>query len=190
MEGLAPRSVTPDRWSRVKTVLEGAFDLAPEARPAFLADACGEDAELRREVESLLVSEEVIGDFIETPIFQIQTTEAEPLAEGQVLGAYRILKEIGRGGMGSVYLAERADDEFRKTVALKVIRRGMDTDEIVRRFRSERQILANLDHPNIARLLDGGTTKDGRPYFVMEHVEGRPIDEHCVREGLSIPARL
>lgn len=189
-EGLAPRSVTPERWSRVKTVLEGAFDLAPEGRHAFLADACGEDVDLRREVESLLASEEVIGDFIETPIFQFQATEAEPLAEGEVLGAYRILKEIGRGGMGSVYLAERADDEFRKTVALKVIRRGMDTDEIVRRFRSERQILANLDHPNIARLLDGGTTKDGRPYFVMEYVEGRPIDEHCDLEALSIPERL
>lgn len=182
--------MTPGRWSQVKTVLEGVFDLAPEARPAFLAEVCGEDGDLLREVESLLASEDVIGDFIETPIFQIQPTEAEPLAEGQVFGAYRILREIGRGGMGSVYLAERADDEFRKTVALKVIRRGMDTDEIVRRFRSERQILANLDHPNIARLLDGGTTKDGRPYFVMEYVEGRPIDEHCDREALSIPARL
>jgi serine/threonine-protein kinase len=103
-------------------------------------------------------------------------------------GPYRIEREIGRGGMGAVYLATRADDEYRKRVAVKVIKRGMDTDEIVERFRRERQTLANLDHPNIARLLDGGTTDDGLPYFVMEYVEGRPLDEYC--RTLSLAGRL
>jgi serine/threonine-protein kinase len=182
--------VTPERWNEVKKVLEEALDRPAAERAAFLTSTCGEDDDLHREVESLLASEDELGDFIETPIFQIHAERAQPLVQGQILGAYRILREIGHGGMGSVYLAERADDEFRKTVALKVIRRGMDTDEIVRRFRSERQILANLDHPNIARLLDGGTTDDGRPYFVMERVEGQPIDRYCDAHGLSVQDRL
>src|SRR5690606_25102516 len=112
------------------------------------------------------------------------------LAPGVRVGAYRIVHEIGRGGMGVVYLAERADEEFEKRVALKVVKRGMDTDEVLRRFRHERQILASLEHPNIARLLDGGATSDGRPYLVMEHVEGEPIDAYCDRRRLGIRERL
>ena len=98
------------------------------------------------------------------------------------------MRELGRGGMGAVYLAERADEEFEQRVAIKLVRRGMDTDEIVRRFRAERQILAHLDHPNIARLLDGGTTEDGRPYFVMEYVEGA-ADRRLLRRAGELPIR-
>ncbi|HKV07375.1 MAG TPA: serine/threonine-protein kinase [Thermoanaerobaculia bacterium] len=169
--------------------MNDALERETALRTAFLESACQGDDELRREVESLLESEAEIGNFIETPVFRIHG-DTQPLAVGQRVGAYQVLRELGRGGMGSVYLAERADKEFEQRVALKVVRRGMDTDEIVRRFRSERQILAHLDHPNIAKLFDGGTTEDGRPYFVMEHVEGRPIDEYCDDRKLSVRERL
>jgi serine/threonine protein kinase/Tfp pilus assembly protein PilF len=182
--------VTPERWQQIKAVLDGALEREGAERAVFLAQSCGEDDELRGEVESFAASETEIGDFIETPVFRIRLEEVEPLAVGQRIGAYRIVREIGRGGMGAVYLAERADQEFKQSVAIKVVRRGMDTEEIVRRFRSERQILAHLDHPNIAKLFDGGTTEDGRPYFVMEHVEGRPIDEFCDDRKLPVRARL
>ena len=109
---------------------------------------------------------------------------------GRRLGAYRIEREIGRGGMGAVYEAVRADNEFRKRVAIKLVKRGMDTDFILRRFRKERQILAALDHPHIAGLLDGGTTDDGLPYFVMEYIEGKPLYGYCDAHKLSIAERL
>jgi eukaryotic-like serine/threonine-protein kinase len=184
--------VTPERWQQVKTILEQALDKQPGERTVFVTAACADDSELREEVESLLAVEADSEDFIETPLvrFNISEPPLEPLALGERVGAYRILREIGRGGMGSVYLAARADEAYEKQVAIKVIRRGMDTEEVVRRFRSERQILAKLDHPNIARLLDGGATEDGRPYFVLEHVEGRPIDEYCEAERLSLRERL
>ena len=182
--------MTPERWQQIKAVLEGALEREGSERASFVEAACQGDDELRREVESLAASETEIGDFIETPVFRIRLDEVEPLAVGQRIGAWRIVREIGRGGMGAVYLAERADQEFEQRVAIKVVRRGMDTDEIVRRFRSERQILAHLDHPNIAKLFDGGTTEDGRPYFVMEHVEGRPIDQFCAERKLPVRERL
>ncbi len=106
------------------------------------------------------------------------------------IGGYRIVRELGRGGMGVVYLARKDDDRFQRTVAIKIVKRGMDTEDIVRRFETERQVLAAMDHPNIARLLDGGTTEDGRPYFVVEHIEGRPIDKYCDEQRLSIGERL
>ena len=102
-----------------------------------------------------------------------------PNLAGDRLGSWRVVKEIGRGGMGTVYLAVRDDDQFQKQVAIKVVRHGMDTADVLGRFRHERQILANLDHPYIARLLDGGTTPDGRPFFVMDYVEGQPLDLFC-----------
>jgi serine/threonine protein kinase/Tfp pilus assembly protein PilF len=182
--------VTQERWQQVKAVLQDALEKNGTERAAFLETACQGDEELRSEVESLLACEGEVDDFIETPFFRIWRDDDKPLAEGERIGAYRIVREAGRGGMGSVYLAERADEEFHKQAAIKVVRRGMDSDEIVRRFRSERQILAHLDHPHIAKLLDGGTTADGRPYFVMEWVEGRPIDEYCDAHQLSTRARL
>src|SRR5262249_40010969 len=113
-----------------------------------------------------------------------------PSLAGIRLGAYRLIEELGRGGMGSVYLAERDDDQFRKQVAVKIVKRGMDTREVLSRFRHERQILASLEHPYIARLLDGGTTPDGRPFFVMEKVDGQPIDEYCRDHSLDVESRL
>ncbi len=182
--------MTTERWQQIKDVLDGALEREGSERADFLDAACQGDDELRREVESLVASEAEIGDFIETPVFRIRLDEVEPLAVGERIGAYRIVREIGRGGMGAVYLAQRADQEFDQRVAIKVVRRGMDTDEIVRRFRSERQILAHLDHPNIAKLFDGGSTDDGRPYFVMEQVEGRPIDDYCADQTLTVRQRL
>ncbi len=131
------------------------------------------------------------GDFVETPVAGLvtDTEDTRRVESGQRIGPYRIIKLLGRGGMGAVYLAVREDD-FEKRVALKVIKRGMDSDEIIRRFENERQILAELEHPNVARLLDGGTTDDGLPYFVMEYVEGEPIDQYCDSRKLSIRARL
>jgi serine/threonine-protein kinase len=177
--------VTPERWGQVNAVLEGALERPPEERAPFMAAACDGDGELRAEVESLLEFEAESETFIEQPLFGRFTEEG--LAEGQRVGPYQVVREIGRGGMGAVYLAVRADEEFDHRVALKLVGQGT-AKEIVRRFRAERQILAHLDHPNIAKLFDGGTTEDGRPYFVMEYVEGRPIDEAC--QGLPLRQRL
>jgi non-specific serine/threonine protein kinase/serine/threonine-protein kinase len=185
---------TGERWARVKELFDAAVDLDASQRAAFLEKECGDDEALRHEVESLLKSDEQTGGFIEQPAFAIpgdlfpDDTE-EPLA-GRQFGAYEVIREIGRGGLGAVYLAARSDDEYRKQVAIKVIRRGLDTDDIIRRFRTERQILAQLDHPNIARLIDGGTTDDGLPYFVMDYVDGQTINAYCDAKALSTPERL
>jgi serine/threonine protein kinase len=147
--------------------------------------ACAADPALRAQVETLLAADERAGNFLQTP--------AAPPVEslvGRHVGPYRVLREIGRGGMGVVYLAERADDQFRKHVAIKLVKRGMDTDAILRRFRHEQQILAELDHPNIAKLLDGGATEDGLSYFIMDYVEGLPIDRYCDRHKLPTEERL
>lgn len=179
--------MTPERWEQVKAVLDGALETGPAERAAFVAAACGEDPELRAEVESLLAFEEESEVFIEEPLFGRFSCGPEGLVAGQRIGPYQVVREIGQGGMGTVYLAVRADEEFDRQVALKLVGMG-SAATIVRRFRAERQILAHLDHPNISKLLDGGTTEDGRPYFVMDFVEGRPIDEYAV--GLSLRERL
>jgi hypothetical protein len=176
--------MTSERWKEVKGLFTSALEQDAGKRAAFLDEVCRGDQGLRHEVESLLASHQEAGDFIEKPAVSTDTflpdaDEEEDADIGRRIGAYRTVKEIGRGGMGSVYLAVRDDDEFDRRVAIKLIRRGMEIDFIVRRFRNERQILANLDHPYIARLLDGGTTEDGLPYFVMEYVEGRPMHRYC-----------
>ncbi len=186
-----------DRWPRVEAVLDAVLALNPDARSAALDRLCGGDAEIRQEVESLLAADAAAEDFLRSGA---ETFAAPYLAEidpddpdgavGERLGPYRIVREIGRGGMGAVYLAERADGQFEQQVAIKVIKRGMDTDEILARFRRERQILAHLQHSHMARLLDGGVTSDGRPYLVMEHVTGIPITRHCEAHGLSVESRL
>ena len=150
----------------MEEVFEAVLQLPPSERSAYVEDVCGNDLTLRNQVETLLLSMERAGSFREVPTFGVALSdtvveETTPTLIGKRLGSYRIEREIGRGGMGSVYLALRADAEFEKRVAIKLIKRGMDTDFIVRRFRNERQILASLDHPHIARLLDGGTTEDG-----------------------------
>lgn len=179
--------MTPDRWKEVKAVLEEALERDMVDRVPFVVAACGGDQELLIEVESLLAADAVTGDFLAEPVFGPYRCEPDRPEEGERLGSYKLLQEIGHGGMGSVYLAVRADDAYEKRVAVKVMRLGK-SEEIARRFRAERQILANLDHPNIAKLLDGGATESGRLYLVMEYVEGRPIDEHCA--GLPLPKRL
>jgi serine/threonine protein kinase/Tol biopolymer transport system component/tetratricopeptide (TPR) repeat protein len=186
--------VTPEYWKKVEDIFEMALQRPPEERQAFVeAEAKGDEA-LRNQVQTLLVSLERAGGFMEASAFGVGLSdtmvEETPSVIGRRLGSYRIVKEIGRGGMGSVYLATRADDEFQKQVAIKLIKRGMDTDFIVKRFRNERQILAVLDHPNIARLLDGGSTEDGLPYFVMEYVEGEPLYSYCEIKRLAIVERL
>jgi eukaryotic-like serine/threonine-protein kinase len=183
-----------ERWARVKELFEAAADLAPNERASLLIDECDGDDALRREVESLLNSDAQTDGFIEQPVLEIPRDlfpEApEESLVGRQFGAYQILREIGRGGLGAVYLAARADDEYRKEVAIKLVRRGLDTEDILRRFRNERQILAQLDHPNIARLIDGGTTNDGLPYFVMDYVNGEPINTYCDAHALSTTERL
>jgi len=181
----------PDGWRRIDDLFQAALDCTPEGREAFLATACDGDLALRHEVESLLAAYNE-NSFTSTPAFAdaVRVLEQTQAVAGTLIGSYRILREIGRGGMGTVYSAVRADDAFHKLVAIKVIRRGLDSDDIVHRFRSERQILATLDHPNITRLLDGGTTDDGLLYFVMELIEGEPIDTYCDRCRLAIADRL
>jgi eukaryotic-like serine/threonine-protein kinase len=190
--------MTPERWKKVEEIFNAAVEKSAQERPLFLDETCGEDSQLRGEVERLLALDQEAGDFIEAPIAVSQITHLVdfPFTEqtftliGQQIGAYLLEREIGRGGMGAVYLATRADNEFSKRVAIKLVKRGMDTDFIIRRFRNERQILANLDHPNIARLLDGGTTQDGLPYFVMEYIEGLPLTRFCDLNRLTVVERL
>lgn len=187
--------MTPERYQQVKQTYLEAMDCDPAERSVWLAQRCGTDEVLRLEVEALLNESAETAPFLETPppLPDFPMLPRRPAADeriGQRIGPYKILREIGQGGMGAVYLAERADEQFRKRVALKLVKRGMDTEEILSRFRHERQILASLDHPNIARLIDGGTTEDGLPYFVMEHIEGQPIDLYCSSHKLGTDERL
>ncbi len=183
-----------ERWRRIEALFHEALERAEGERSAFLEGACDGDAGLRLEVESLLAAESA-EDRIERAVAGGIVLAAEEDAEAsteaipQRIGPYRLLEEIGRGGLGTVYLAER-DEPFRMQAALKLVRRGLDTEEIMARLRQERQILARLDHPNIARLLDGGSTEDGRPYFVMERVQGEPIDLWCARRGTALLERI
>ena len=186
---MTERRLTPDEWALAKALFGQALDLDPAGRAELLA-ASGVPPAVRDEVASLLASHESAGDFIDKPAIVEGASEATDLPPGTLVGSYSIERRIGQGGMGAVYLASRADDEYRKRVALKIIKRGMDSDEIVARFRRERQTLASLDHPNIARLLDGGTTADARPYFVMEYVEGEPLADYCAARALATDGRL
>ncbi len=181
----------PASWLQVKAVLADALERPAEARAAFVAAACGGDDALCAEVMSLVGAAAEAGDFIETPVGPVPAPEeaADPF-EGRALGVYVIERRIGHGGMGTVYLAHRADHHFEQRVAIKMLRRGMDSELLVQRFRHERQILASLDHPHIARLFDGGSTEEGLPYFVMELVDGVPIDRYADEHRLSTPDRL
>ena len=182
-----------DRWNQIEEIFQAALDCEPAQRSALLDSACGDDQELRVEVEALLHSHDQSPSIAASAFddgMRLLEHQAERLREGQRIGPYLVIREIGRGGMGSVFLAARADDAFQKLVAIKIIRRGLDTDDILRRFRGERQILAKLDHPNITRLLDAGSTDDGLPYFVMEYIEGKPIDQYCDEHKLNITERL
>ncbi len=184
--------MNPERWQQIKKLLDEAIAVSPLERASHLDRACAGDAELRREVASLLRSHEEAGaGFLETPAFDLKAPPPSAAWRvGSRVGAYRIVSEIGAGGMGEVYRAARDDGQYTKEVAVKLVRGGLDSQSVLRRFLNERQILASLDHPNIARLLDGGTTDDGIPYLVMELIEGQPIDLYCDEHRLSIPERL
>ncbi len=179
-----------ERWQEVKRVLDEALDQPPAERQAFLLEACGEDRLLRRQVESFLETDEESTDFLVRPIFALRGDVGPGSDDGRRIGPYRLVHELGRGGMGAVWLGERADREIEQRVAVKLLKRGMDSDEIVRRFQAEQQILADLNHPYVARFSDGGTTDDGRPFFVMEYVEGEPIDRYCDVRRLPVRERL
>jgi len=183
-----------NRWDRMQALFEAALALPPEGRAAFLDDACAGDAEFRQEVEALVASAGGAGTLIQGIISDAAaeaTAEHAPDVTGRRVGPYRILRTLGRGGMGAVYLAERDDGAFRSQVAIKIVRGGaLESPDTLRRFRSERQILASLDHPNIARLLDAGATDDGTPYVVMEFIAGKPLDRYCDEETLTVADRL
>ena len=186
--------MTPERWAQVKEVLYAVLDLDPERRPAYLDRVCANDPALRQDVESYILSHAAIdSDFLKT--IAMESTRPENIVlrhslVGRLIGQYKVVEEIGAGGMGEVYRAVRADDQYQGQVAIKVVRRGFDTESGLRRFKAERQILASLSHPNIASLHDGGTTEDGLPYLVMELIEGTPIDQYCDQHDLGITERL
>jgi serine/threonine protein kinase/tetratricopeptide (TPR) repeat protein len=182
--------VNPERWSLLQRLFHQAEELPPEERERFLDRECATDPELRRQVVSLLAA---AGDsaLLAEPIGErIDELTSPGAAPGDRIGPYRILSELGRGGMGVVYLAERADGAFEQRVALKIVRGVVTSPTAVERFLAERRILAQLEHPNIARILDGGTTREGAPYFAMEGIEGEPIDRYCDRWRLTVRDRL
>ncbi len=178
------------RWRRVEALFDEASALPAGARAAFLATACGEDLELRGEIESLLAADERAAEFLAQPVVSTAVPPPPPTLVGRRVGHYRVEGKLGEGGMSTVYLAVRADDAYQQKVALKVLGYGAERADLLARFRAERQILASLEHPGIARLLDGGATDDGRPYIVMEYIEGVPLDIYCDQHRLRIDARV
>jgi tetratricopeptide (TPR) repeat protein len=187
--------LTPETWRRLKQIVSDARERPPPACAAFLDAQCAGDAWLRREVDDLLRAADDAASLYEPPIVGATRSSAavldagRPVAAGDRIGAYRVVRELGHGGMGRVYLADRADGEFEQQVAIKFVG-GIGSPDLVRRFREERRILAALAHPNIARLLDAGTTADGHPHVIMEYVAGLPIDGFCEREQLSTRRRI
>ena len=188
-------AVIRTRWQEVESVLDAALERDPATWPAYVAAACRGDTELQEAVEALLSGYAKVDDRFADglrPTFQalLEARTPEASAMGTRIGPYRVIGEAGRGGMGIVYLADRADAQYTKRVAIKLVRRGVDDPHAIRRFVDERQILATLDHPNIARLLDGGVTDDGLPWFAMEYIEGEPIDVYCDRRTKGVAERL
>jgi serine/threonine protein kinase len=170
-----------------------ALDIeSADGRTAFLDGACGSNSTLRSRVEALLASHSNAGTFLDQPAFDgapLQVSEAVAERAGTLIGPYKLQEQIGEGGMGVVFMAEQTAP-IHRTVALKIIKPGMDTRQVIARFEAERQAVALMDHPNIARVLDAGTTASGRPYFVMDLVKGIPITEYCDQEKLSVRERL
>src|SRR5438067_8487798 len=180
----------PAGWKSLKHLLADALEQTSiEERTTMLRRSCTDDATLLREAEDLLACDTAVFEqFAELAGARLNRDQQD--RTGERIGAYAVIRELGRGGMGAVYLGERADGQFQKQVAIKILKRGTDTDEVLRRFRNERQILANLDHSNITRLLDAGSTDDGLPYFVMEFIEGTPIRRFGQWENLDLRGRF
>jgi non-specific serine/threonine protein kinase/serine/threonine-protein kinase len=184
--------VTTDRWRQVRELFDAVLEQPPENRSAFLDGSTNGDLDLRREVNELLASYDESESILTRPAVEgleslLDTSQS---MEGRRVGPYRLLKKIGSGGMGSVFVAARADQEFEQRVAIKLVRPGMNTRAILQRFLKERQVLAGLDHPNIARLLDGGSTPEGLPYLVMEYVDGTPMDRYADEHQLNVTQRV
>ncbi|HEU4601259.1 MAG TPA: protein kinase [Steroidobacteraceae bacterium] len=182
-----------DRWNRVKEVFAEALERSGGERDSYIREACGTDEELREEVISLLAAHDTVDDFIARPAAQQAGLVIEKPAKewiGERLGHYRIVAEAGRGGMSQVFKAVRDDQQYEKQVAIKLLKPGLDTESVLRKFKAERQILAQLSHPNIAHLLDGGATDDGAPYLVMEYIDGKPIDQYCDEHQLDLNDRI
>jgi serine/threonine protein kinase len=182
-----------DRWNLIEEIFHGALERPVPERHNYLLNACGDDSELRLEVESLLANDrEAAGTLGSLVVSDLRTIIMEPAAAstGTRVGPYKLVRELDSGGMGVVYLAVRSDDQYFQIVAIKMIRKGMESPALLQRFRTERQVLATLSHPNIGTILDGGETSDGRPFIVMEFVEGQPITQACENLGLSIRQRL
>ena len=185
--------MTPLDWDRVSEIFADALDRPPAKRAAYVADRCGDDAALRAAVERMLAAEaSADAGFLDGPDPALMADAAADISAPPVeaVGPWRLVEEIGRGGMGAVYLAERADGQFEQRGAVKLLKRGRDSDSLLARFLRERQILAGLEHPNIARLLDGGVAPDGRPYFVMEYVDGVPITAFADEGRLDVEGRV
>ncbi|MEM7585392.1 MAG: protein kinase, partial [Acidobacteriota bacterium] len=184
--------MTPERWKAIETLFESCLALAPSERAALLENHAAEDPELVTEVAALLVEAEQTGRLealLEAPA-RTAMEAMGALGPGDRVGAYRVEKLLGEGGMGKVFLARRDDEAFEQEVAIKLLPPGAAARGLRGRFLAERQILARLEHPHIARLLDGGTTDDGQPFLVMEYVDGDTLLDHCDRERLGIPERL
>lgn len=210
--------ITPDNWDRAKELFAAALALDASQRTSFLAEKCRNES-LRQQVEKLLIDYQEAGSFLDDSVLNpgIPTPNAAPKGQaeeasgprpqsgelltatsaeeedpmvGRQLGAYKLVRRVGQGGMAAVFLAVRADDEYRKQVAVKLVQPGLDSRDLLNRFRNERQTLAGLDHPNIVRLLDGGSTPEGLPFLVMDYVEGSPIDEYCDQHKLTVDDRL
>ncbi|MFI4981082.1 MAG: serine/threonine-protein kinase, partial [Nevskiales bacterium] len=182
--------LTAEQWRRAEALFAQMLDLPPAGRAALLRQAA-DDPAVRREVAEMAAALDTAGDFLLQPV-QVSSTEPvlESVPAGTRYGAWRILGPLGRGGMGEVYRAERADGAYQQQVALKILKRGLDTDSLLQRFLRERRILAQLTHPNIAHLIDAGATPEGRPYLVMEQVEGSPITDWCVEQRVPLPRML
>jgi len=185
--------------NRLKDLFLKVLDVPLEERAEFLAQACGPDAQLREQIEAMLQAHGAVDSFLEKPAAAMGPTiddlprrpEVRGGSEGPGMrvGPYKLLQQLGEGGMGVVFLAEQ-QEPVRRLVALKIIKQGMESEQVVARFESERQALALMDHPNIAKVLDAGTTDNGRPYFVMELIKGIPITKFCDQEHLTPRARL
>src|SRR5579862_3868305 len=202
--------MTPERWAHIRQIFDGALERPEVDRAAYLRVTCAGDDEARKEVESLLESHRDSTEFLNKPAVNLSNSLIQSLQglsstasfatssgiytgeypTGYRIGPYQLQKCIGHGGMGSVWLASRFDHDFNQNVAVKLVKRGMDSQEILRRFRLERQVLAGLQHPNIASLIDGGSTPEGLPYLVMEYVQGVRIDHYCEQHQSSITDRL
>ena len=182
--------MTRDHQRRVRELFDAALDQPAELRQQFLAGVCKGDQKLLDTVGRLLAAQERSAGVLDTPVWQRQETPANPGEPGSFIGPYKILQELGGGGMGIVYQAVRADEVFQRICAIKVIRPEISTETLVQRFRQERQILARLDHVNIARIVDGGSTSNGLPYFVMDFVDGPSINKFCTEHALNVRPRL